>query len=107
MVNNVVVYVDDLLVHSVTFEEHLAVLKNMHERIARDGWKLHPGKTSCVVASTGFLGHRVGAGFLSQDQAKVVAIRLGGFDRVANLDEATIGKTYARMSSNCGGEGAL
>lgn len=68
------VYVDDVLVVSETFEEHAQHLERLLERFAAVGMRCHPSKTILAGSSMPYLGHVVSADGMRPDEAKVAAI---------------------------------
>ena len=54
-----VVYLDDILVFSRTFEDHLRDLQNVMDALAKAGLKLKPRKCDLFKKSTRFVGHIV------------------------------------------------
>ena len=52
-------FVDDVIVHSATFEEHLQHLERVLEANVQAGMKLYMGKCSIVQNTMDYLGHRV------------------------------------------------
>ena len=71
---NVLTYVDDLLVATPTFEEHINVLEKLFKRLDRANLTLGAKKCYLVRPSVGFLGHVVTADGVRPDPAKVKAI---------------------------------
>lgn len=61
---NVEHYYDDVLVASATWEEHLASLSQLFERIETAGLTVRPSKCEFGLEEIDFLGHRVGGGKL-------------------------------------------
>jgi hypothetical protein len=55
-----IVYLDDILAHGGSFETALASLRQVLERVAAAGLKLHPDKCHFLRREVTFLGHRVG-----------------------------------------------
>ena len=72
--SNVVNYIDDCLIFSDTFENHLVHVRSVLERLREVGLTARP--TKCVIAekSLEFLGHVVGEGKLRPVPGKVEAI---------------------------------
>ena len=68
-------YLDDIIVFSKTFEEHLANLKIILERLKAANLKLNPKKCSLLCTKVSFLGHEVSEEGISTDPAKVEAVR--------------------------------
>ena len=57
-------YIDDILVHTQTWEEHIETLQELFKRLSSSGLTVRPSK--CVIGAKGvhFLGHYVGDGIL-------------------------------------------
>ena len=60
--DNVVDYIDDLLVHTKTWEEHLQVLEELFKRLKVANLVARPTKCELGATQVGFLGHRLGRG---------------------------------------------
>ena len=56
---NVCCFVDDLLIHSATFDEHLKHLSAALTRLHEVGLRAHPDKSVFAAASVEFLGHLI------------------------------------------------
>jgi hypothetical protein len=70
----VVVFFDDILVYSATFEEHVVHLTQVFQWLLRDKWNLKMSKCSFVQRSMSYLDHVVSAHGVAIDPAKVQAI---------------------------------
>jgi hypothetical protein len=68
-------YLDDLMVASKTFDEHLQHLQQCFERLEWAGLRLKPKKCKFGVREVQFLGHIVGADGIRMDPEKVRAIK--------------------------------
>ena len=64
-------YINDIVVFSQTFEEHLTHLEAVFKRLVEVGLTIEVKK--CLLAATDclFLGHRVGTGIIRPAEAKV------------------------------------
>ena len=71
---NVIVYLDDVLVHSATFEEHKQHLKTVFDRLRKANLKLHPGKCRFAQQRCQFLGHIISKNGVAPNPEKVSAI---------------------------------
>lgn len=60
--NNIVHYIDDVLVATFTWEEHVNTLRQLFERIRSAGLTVKPQKCEMGTTSIIFLGHRLGGG---------------------------------------------
>jgi Mg2+ and Co2+ transporter CorA len=67
-------YIDDILVHSKGFLEHLAHLEELFKRLHKVNMKIHPKKCEFVVTSIVYLGHKILPNGIMAHWAKVVAI---------------------------------
>ena len=60
--DNVVDYIDGLLVHTKTWEEHLQVLEELFKRLKAANLVARPTKCALGATQVDFLGHRLGRG---------------------------------------------
>ena len=56
---NIFVYLDDIIVYSTSAEEHIAHLRSLFERLAQYGLKINREKCSLGVEELDFLGHHI------------------------------------------------
>ena len=68
-------YLDDIIVFSSTWEEHLARLRQVFERLRHANLKLGAEKCTFAAKEVSYLGHRVTEEGLLPDSALLVAIR--------------------------------
>jgi len=71
-----VIYVDNLLAFSMTFEEHLQYLRDIFERVRKVALKIKIGKSQLVRKEMDFLGHVLRGQEILPDPTKI--------DKVAN-----------------------
>ena len=71
----VLCYLDDVLVFSETFEEHLERLEMVLQRLQSIGLKLKSSKCHFLQSEVLYLGHRVSADGISTDPDKIVAVQ--------------------------------
>ncbi|KAK3106184.1 hypothetical protein FSP39_014461 [Pinctada imbricata] len=69
------IYLDDIIVYSRTFPEHLKHLKEVFERLRSSGLKLNPGKCSFARKEIKYLGHKVSATGISPDPEKINSVK--------------------------------
>jgi len=67
-------YIDDILMHSKGFLQHLAHLEELFKMLHEVNMKIHPKKCEFVVTSVIYLGHRILPNGIMVHWAKVVAI---------------------------------
>lgn len=68
------IYLDDLLVYSRTFAEHLQRLQMVFDRLREVGLKLNPKKCNLVRTSVEFLGYTVSGQGIATSDSKVKAV---------------------------------
>ena len=73
--DNVVDYIDDLLVHTRVWEEHVQTLKELFKRLKAANFVARP--TKCVFGATqvDFLGHCLGQGMIGLQDVNVKKMR--------------------------------
>lgn len=69
------IYLDDLIIFSRTFEEHLARLRQIFDRIRQYGLKLSPKKCSFLMNKVKYIGHIVSEEGVQADPDKVDKVR--------------------------------
>lgn len=68
-------YIDDVLVHSTEFEQHLTHLEELFVQLRKANLKCHPSKCEFWVDTVVYLGHRVVPNGIMPHLAKVQAIQ--------------------------------
>ena len=86
---DLIYYIDDFLVSSATYEEHLKRLRFIFDRLTFGNLKLSTKKTTFMAKEVRFLGHRLSKDGLSVDPKKVAAI--------SNLPPPTSVKTVQKF----------
>jgi transposase InsO family protein len=71
----VVFYVDDLLIFSPTFEEHLRHIDMVIGKLTKAGFTINAAKCRFCQTEVKFLGHRINQTGVSADSDRVAAIR--------------------------------
>ena len=69
------VYIDDILLFSESFEEHLDHIKQVFERFRKANLTLKPSKCNFAQESVLYLGHKISTKGIEVDPAKTEAIR--------------------------------
>jgi len=69
------VYLDDIIIFSRTFDEHITRLDEVFRRIRQANLKLKPSKCSLCQRQVEFLGHIVSGNGISMQPEKIEAIR--------------------------------
>ena len=69
-----VVYIDDVLIWSRTFEEHLCKLGQVFQAFEKAGLRIKPSKCHICCKSVPYLGHLLSADGIQIDPARVKAI---------------------------------
>ena len=68
-------YLDDLVVYSHTWEEHLRHLKEILRQLQEAGLTAKPNKCRLAMGETPYMGYIVGRGLVKPEEAKVLAVR--------------------------------
>lgn len=68
------VFIDDILVFSETFEDHLIRLGNVFQRLSSHGLKLKGSKCELFKTSVSYLGHVISEDGVSTDPSKISSI---------------------------------
>lgn len=68
-------YVDDIMTHTVTWENHLRALRALLTRISSAGITIKPSKCMIGYHVIDFVGHTVGNGKLEMEQDKIIKIK--------------------------------
>ena len=67
-------YIDDIIVFSGTWEEHLQHITVILQRLKKAGLTAKPGKCQFGMAECSYLGYRVGNGHVKVERSKVEAV---------------------------------
>ena len=69
------VYIDDILIFSKTFEEHLTHLQNVFDKLRAARLRLHPKKCNIMLSEIQYLGHILTPEGVKVDEKKIDVIR--------------------------------
>ena len=72
---NAMVYIDDIIIFSKSFEQHLEDIRDVMERLQLAGLKIKPTKCEFAKKSVRFLGHIVSAQGIQPDPANTDKVR--------------------------------
>ena len=92
-VPHAMVYIDDILIYSFTFDEHIADIGRVFFRLKKAGLKLKPNKCEWAQESVKFLGHILSEKGIEPDPAKVEKIKDFPAPRTLNEAEIFLGMT--------------
>ena len=67
-------FIDDILVHSETFEDHIKHLRAVFTVLHRCGLRAHPEKTQLLIDTVDFLGYDVSEFGMTPQEAKIKGI---------------------------------
>lgn len=70
------VFFDDILIYSPTFDAHIHHLRQVFQLLAADQWKVKFSKCQFGKQSISYLGHIVGNGGVSTDPSKIQSVQL-------------------------------
>ncbi len=68
-------YIDDLIVYSLTWEEHLKHLQDVLQRIRQAGLMAKARKCQLGMTQCQYLGHIIGGGMVQPEETKIQAIK--------------------------------
>lgn len=69
-----IVFFDDILVYSITFEEHVTYLRQVLELLEKDHWHIKLSKCKFARNEISYLGHVVSAQGVATDPSKIEAV---------------------------------
>ena len=69
-------YLDDIVIHSSTWEDHVIHLRAVFERLREAGVTAKPRKCQFAMAQCVYLGHIVGNGMVRLEKSKIQAVEL-------------------------------
>lgn len=72
---HLLIYLDDLIIFSKTFEEHLERLQLVFDRLREHGLKLKPSKCQLMKKEVQYLGHIVSAEGIKTDPEKISKVK--------------------------------
>ena len=67
-------YIDDIVVFSEEWDEHLGQIRNVLQRLRQFGLTANPQKCMWGVAEVEYLGYKVGEGKVSVPEIRIVAL---------------------------------
>ena len=67
-------YIDDVIIHNNTFEDHLQSIRNLFDRVSDTNLTISLSKSEFYHAVVTFLGHEVRRGKVMPIKAKIKAI---------------------------------
>jgi hypothetical protein len=70
----VIVFFDDILVYSTSWEQHLVHLRQVFELLQKDQWLVKLSKCRFAQESIAYLGHVISVEGVRTDPAKLVSI---------------------------------
>ena len=73
--SKLIVFLDDILIFSDTFEEHLIRLEACFQRLSEAGLTIKPSKATFCIPGVSFLGHFVDHSGIKMQPSKVEAVR--------------------------------
>ena len=86
-------YLDDVVIHSASWEEHLQHMRKVLQRLREAGLTVKPKKCQLAMRRCTYLGHVVGNGEVQPEETKVEAIRNYPTPRTKKQVRAFLGLT--------------
>ena len=87
------VYVDDILIHSSTFDEHLVHLQNVFDRLNEANLKLQPKKCRFAAQRVEYLGHYFSKHGIEVNPAKLEVVKTYPIPKTRKQLKAFLGLT--------------
>ena len=96
------VYIDDIIVFSETFEEHLEDLREVLDRLLQANMKIKPTKCEFAKRQVKFLGHQVSAEGIQPDPSNIEKVKNFPLPRTAKEIQQFLGLAsyYRRFIKN-------
>lgn len=69
------VFFDDILIYSPTYEEHLKHIADVLEILQKYKWQVKPSKCAFAQQCIAYLGHVISAAGVATDESKIATIR--------------------------------
>ncbi len=69
------VFIDDVAIYSSNWVDHIRHIRLVLDKFQAEGLTIQPAKSQLGVKSCSFLGHNVGNGLISPQEAKTMAVR--------------------------------
>lgn len=91
--DNADVYIDDIIVYSKTFSDHLIHLSSVFQLLRKHRLNAQPEKLILCKASLNFLGHTIGNGKISPQVAKVQSLKNYNLPKTKKGVRAFLGAT--------------
>ena len=98
----VVVYIDDILIHSKTLVEHIEHVRRVVEKLKQENLKLKQKKCELAKLQVQFLGYSIGHNFVSPNPEKIASIKEYERPRTLQQLQAFLGVTgyYRKFIQN-------
>ena len=68
-------YVDDTIVHTLTWQDHVIVIREVLERILRAGLTVRPSKCLIGAEALDFIGHHIGKDMIEPNEENISKVR--------------------------------
>ena len=68
-------YLDDVVIHSNDWEEHLTHIRSIQQSLREAGLTVKPRKCQLAMGKCSYLGHIVGDGIIQPEKSKLEAVK--------------------------------
>ena len=94
-------FIDDIIVFSETFEDHIKHLGEVFDKLRKANLKLKISKCEFIKDQMNYLGHIISNDGISVDKQKVEAVQNTGVEKVSNLRPSGCCKTGMFRGRTC------
>ena len=74
-VQNIDHFIDDMLTHTATWDDHINALKDLFQRVRKAGLAIRPTKCYVGYDEVEFLGHKVSCNRIAMDEDKLMKVQ--------------------------------
>src|SRR3569832_1343824 len=86
-----IVYIDDIILFSTTFEDHLTTIREVFDALTQANLKIKPSKCTFVRPELHFLGHVISAKGISPNPDKIIALKSYPVPKIRKQVQAFLG----------------
>ena len=101
-VQNIDHFIDDVLTHTATWDDHIKALKDLFQRVRKAGLTTRPTKCCVGYNEVEFLGHKVSCNRIAMDEDKLLKIQDAAPPKTKTQVRSFLGLTgyYRKLVNN-------